>query len=124
MASRWGLAHAAGYAPLPAGEEPADSLPPALAARPGHPHQQHNIAQHQHHHQQHQQQQHTSVHVRSDREAAVAQYLLAAAHQDAPALLAELGTSTEGLSEGEAAARLARHGPNVIATAGAAPWFR
>ena len=113
MGSRWAQAPAAaGYALLPAGEESAGA--PALHPQPsGHPPAP---QRHSHHH--------TALSIPSDREHAVAQALLAAAHQEAPYLFAQLGTSTEGLSEEDAAARLARHGPNLLATRGAAPWYR
>lgn len=118
MGSRWGQAQEAGYAPLPAGEEPAESPPPPPPSQSYQPAPRQHSFPHPH------RQQHTALRIASDREHTVAQTLLAAAHQDAPALFAQLGTGTEGLGEEEAAARLARHGPNVIAMSGAAPWWR
>lgn len=114
----WRLADAAGYEPLLAGEAPANAPPSAPLPQSRHPQPAAPPHHHSHHHS------HTAVRIHSDREQAVAQSLLAAAHEEAPTLFALLGTSTEGLSEEEAAARLERHGPNVIATAGATPWFR
>ena len=43
------------------------------------------------------------------------QTIVLQAHQPVPALLAELGTSTDGLTEADAAARLLALGPNRIA---------
>lgn len=96
----WGQAAArqAGYEQLPQHEPPA--LAPALGP------------------------QHTAVPIPADREQAIACALLAFAHQEAHHVCAALGTSVQGLPEGEAARRLRQHGPNVVSTTGVPPWYR
>lgn len=67
---------------------------------------------------------HIAVRIPSDHEAAVAQHLLWHAQHHAPACLASLQASTEGLTERQAAERLRMHGPNVIAASAPAAWYR
>lgn len=67
---------------------------------------------------------HATIHISTDHEAAVAQRLLWHAQHQAPACLASLQASSEGLTEREAAERLRKHGPNVLAARGPAAWYR
>lgn len=96
-------AKAAGYQPLPSGSgESRHHPPPSPPAS----------------------QAHTALAIPSDREHAVASSLLAHACRDARQVLQELGSCTEGLDADEAAQRLRQWGPNVLASAGATPWYR
>eukprot|EP00887_Chlorella_sp_A99_P007863 scaffold20.g7863.t1 len=63
------------------------------------------------------------LHLPSEEEV-VARRLLALAGCSAPALLRQLGASADGLSEAEAAARLRRDGPNVIAMHPTPRWWQ
>lgn len=94
----------ASYESLPGGEAPAALPPTAAAPSPPPP-------------------RHLALEVPSDREHAIAAALLAHACHEPAAVLAQLVSSAGGLEAGEAAARLATHGPNVIATAGPPPWW-
>lgn len=88
----------AGYEPLPGAA--ADASPPSPPPTP-----------------------HLTLEVPSDREHAIASALLAHACREPAAVLAQLRSSAGGLEAGEAAVRLARHGPNVVATAGPPRWW-
>ena len=92
---------AAGYEPLPEDAAPRQQLQPPLTAAV-----------------------HTALHIPSDREHAIAQQLLSFSAAQVEQVFQQLQTGTEGLSSDEAARRLQHFGPNSVATAHGAAWYR